>query len=179
MTGLAVKQMRSLSSYTELLYKHPFAVSVAIAKVEGSITGMHRSMKDVALANSLEQINQAVADVAHIEKEALQYFAVLNERFLGDQSEIKALQENFMNWKPIRSEVIVLMKEGKRAEARQITENEGEAHIRDLNNRLLKLEDFATNKADEFTMNSLAQGKSAITNLIILVTVAVILANGW
>ncbi|WP_159820539.1 methyl-accepting chemotaxis protein [Colwellia sp. 20A7] len=176
MTAIAVKQMQSLSSYTELLYKHPFTVSVAIAKVEGSITGMHRSMKDVALANSLEQINSAVADVADIEKEALQYFSVLNERFLGDQSEIKALKENFIKWKPIRNEVIALMKEGKRVKARKITVNEGAAHIRDLHSRLLKLEDFASNKANEFTKNSLAQGKSAINNLIILVAIAVILA---
>jgi methyl-accepting chemotaxis protein len=176
MTALAVKQMQSLSNYTDLLYKHPFAVSVAIAKVEGSITGMHRSMKDVALANSLEQINKAVADVADIEKEALQYFSVLNERFLGDQSEIKAIQENFMKWRVIRNEVVTLMKQGKRAEAAKITEEEGAAHIRDLNSRLLKLENFATNRANEFTMNSLAQGKSAIKNLIILVTIALILA---
>lgn len=176
MTGLAVKQMYSLSNFTQLLYKHPYSVSVAIVKIEAAVTSMHRSMKDVALANSTEQINTAAAKVNETEKETLKYFDVLEERFLGDKSEIKTIKQNFINWAPIRNEVITLMEDGNRIEAAKITKEKGADHIQDLNQRLLKLEEFAANKANQFTKNSLAQGESAVTNLIILVSIGIILA---
>jgi len=176
MSIFAVKQMHSLSNFTQLLYKHPFSVSVAIVKIEGAVTSMHRSMKDVALANSIDQINKAAANVDVIEKQTFKYFDILNERFLGNKSEIKIIRENFINWRPIRNEVITLMKEGKRIEAVKVTKEKGENHIQDLNQRLLKLENFAANKASEFTKNSLAQGESAVLNLIILVSIGIILA---
>ncbi|MEL0658516.1 methyl-accepting chemotaxis protein [Psychromonas arctica] len=176
MSIFAVKQMHSLSNFTQLLYKHPFSVSVAIVKIEGAVTSMHRSMKDVALASSIDQINKAAANVDVIEKQTFKYFDVLNERFLGNKSEIKIIRENFINWRPIRNEVIALMKEGKRIEAAKITKEKGANHIQDLNQRLLKLENFAANKASEFTKNSLAQGESAVLNLIILVSIGIILA---
>lgn len=176
MSIFAVKQMHSLSNFTQLLYKHPFSVSVAIVKIEGAVTSMHRSMKNVALASSIDQINKAAANVDVIEKQTFKYFDILNERFLGNKSEIKIIRENFINWRPIRNEVITLMKEGKRIEAVKVTKEKGENHIQDLNQRLLKLENFAANKASEFTKNSLAQGESAVLNLIILVSIGIILA---
>jgi len=176
MTGFAATQMHSLSNFTQLLYKHPFSVSIAVVKIEEAVTSMHRSMKDVALANSIQQINDASAKVDAIEKQTFQYFDVLDERFLGDKSEIKVIKENFINWSPIRNKVIELMKEGKRTEAAKITKEKGAEHIQDLNQRLSKLEEFATNKANEFTKNSLKQGESALLNLIVLVSIGIILA---
>jgi len=176
MTGFAATQMQSLSNFTQLLYKHPFSVSIAVVKIEEAVTSMHRSMKDIALANSIQQINDAAAKVDVIEKQTFQYFDVLNERFLGDKSEIKVIKENFINWSPIRNKVIELMKEGKRTEAAKITKEKGTKHIQDLNIRLSKLEEFATNKANEFTKNSLKQGESALLNLIVLVSIGIILA---
>ncbi|WP_025564658.1 methyl-accepting chemotaxis protein [Psychromonas sp. SP041] len=176
MSFFAVKQMHSLSNFTQLLYKHPFSVSVAIVKIESAVTSMHSSMKDVALASSIDQINNAAANVDAIEKQTLKYFDVLNERFLGNKSEIIIIRENFINWRPIRNEVITLMREGKRIEALKITKEKDINHIQDLNQRLSKLEDFAANKANEFTKNSLAQGESAVLNLIILVSTGIILA---
>jgi len=176
MTGFAATQMQSLSNFTQLLYKHPFSVSIAVVKIEEAVTSIHRSMKDIALANSIQQINDAAAKVDVIEKQTFQYFDVLNERFLGDKSEIKVIKENFINWSPIRNKVIELMKEGKRTEAAKITKEKGTKHIQDLNIRLSKLEEFATNKANEFTKNSLKQGESALLNLIVLVSIGIILA---
>ena len=176
MTAIAVKQMNTISNFTNLLYKHPFSVSVAIVKIEEAVTSMHRSMKDVALANSTAQINNAVNIVNEVEKETFKYFDILEDRFLGDQSDIKTIRQNFINWGPIRNNVIQLMKQGKREEAANITRSKGADHIRDLNQRLLKLEDFAANKANEFTQNSLEQGKEAVLELILLVSIAIVIA---
>jgi len=176
MTTVAVKQMNTLSNFTNLLYKHPFSVSVAVLKIENSVTNMHRSMKDVALSNSMAEIDEAASNVNQIEKETLKYFEIIEERFLGDQSEIEIIKENFIKWGPIRNEVISLMKKGDKVEAAKVTKEKGTDYVKDLNLRLAKLENFAANKADEFTNNSLKEGESAILNLIILVSVGIVIA---
>ena len=80
----AMNKMIRLSELTKKLYKHPFTVSTTVLEIENLITGMHRSMKDVALARSEEQIEKALAQVNEAESKVLKVFKVLNERFLGN-----------------------------------------------------------------------------------------------
>ncbi|WP_024592802.1 MULTISPECIES: hypothetical protein [unclassified Pseudoalteromonas] len=68
MTGFAVVEMRTISSFTQQLYKHPYTVSVSIAKIEVNVTSIHSAMKDVAQANTIEQINDAAKEIARLEK---------------------------------------------------------------------------------------------------------------
>ncbi|WP_024592803.1 MULTISPECIES: methyl-accepting chemotaxis protein [unclassified Pseudoalteromonas] len=67
------------------------------------------------------------------------------------------------------------MKEDKRAEAAKITKQET-LYIKNLSKQLFSLEEFAANKANEFTNKSITQGESAIFNLIILVLIGVVIA---
>ncbi|AZQ84034.1 methyl-accepting chemotaxis protein [Colwellia sp. Arc7-635] len=176
MTGFAVGEMRTLSNFTQLLYKHPFTVSVSIAKIEGNVTRMHRSMKDVVLANTIEQIDEATEEVLKIESATLTLFSVLEERYLGDKSEIQDIKNQFINWTPIRNEVTLLMREGKHTAAAKITKEKEAIYIKNLNEQLFSLEQFAANKANEFTNKSISQGESAVFNLIILVLIGISIA---
>jgi methyl-accepting chemotaxis protein len=176
MTAFAVKQMHNISNFTQLLYKHPLTVSVSINKIEKNVITIHSLMKDISLASTPEPINQAAKSIIAIEQDTLTLFSTLEARYLGDQSEIQAIKQQFIAWQPIRNQVISLIKQGKRAEAIKITKEEGAFFIKDLKEQLLSLELFAANKAKEFTTKSMNQGESAISNLILLVLVGVILA---
>lgn len=175
MTGFAVGEMRTISSFTQQLYKHPYTVSVSIAKIEVNVTSIHSVMKDVAQANTIEQINDAAKEIAKLEKNTLKLFSVLEERYLGNKSEILSLKKQFIDWAHIRNDIILLMKEDKRAEAAKITKQET-LYIKNLSEQLFSLEEFAANKANEFTNKSITQGESAIFNLIILVLIGVVIA---
>jgi len=175
MTGFAVVEMRTISSFTQQLYKHPYTVSVSIAKIEVNVTSIHSAMKDVAQANTIEQINDAAKEIARLEKNTLKLFSVLEERYLGNKSEIHSLKKQFIDWAPIRNDIILLMKEDKRAEAAKITKQET-LYIKNLSEQLFSLEEFAANKANEFTKKSITQGESAIFNLLILVLIGVVIA---
>ena len=175
MTGFAVVEMRTISSFTQQLYKHPYTVSVSIAKIEVNVTSIHSVMKDVAQTNTIEQINDAAKEIARLEKNTLKLFSVLAERYLGNKSEIHSLKKQFIDWAPIRNDIILLMKEDKRAEAAKITKQET-LYIKNLSEQLFSLEEFAANKANEFTKKSITQGESAIFNLLILVLIGVVIA---
>ena len=55
----SVREANALAQLTEKLYKHPLAVSTSIRDVHADIIAMHRSMKDVALAQSPQQMQAA------------------------------------------------------------------------------------------------------------------------
>jgi len=175
MTGFAVGQMRTISSFTQQLYKHPYTVSVSIAKIELNVAAIHSSMKDIAQLNTPEQINEAAKKIAKLEENTLELFSVLEERYLGNKSEIDTLKQQFIDWAPLRNDIVLLMKENKRAEAAKISKQEI-LYIKNLNEQMLSLEEFAANKANEFTKKSINQGELAIFNLIILVLIGVVLA---
>jgi methyl-accepting chemotaxis protein len=153
-----------LAELTTKLYQHPFAVTNALLDARANIIAMHRSMKDVALAKTPEELDRAVADVDAREKHVYAKFDLVRERFLGDKSDLEAAAKAFAAWKPTRDEVIRDIRDGRRDDAAAITKTTGAAQVHDINTTLDKVVDFAMNKAESFMAN--AEAKSRQTALL-------------
>ncbi|MDX2470644.1 MAG: methyl-accepting chemotaxis protein [SAR324 cluster bacterium] len=171
---ISLVNMQKLSSLTTKLYKHPMAVSVAVAELNGNIIAMHRSMKDVALAQNPEQIASAVAQVNAYEKEAFLQFSIIEDRFLGDKAMVATALNHFRDWKPVRDEVITLMAAGEREQAAAITKKKGAQHVAQLNTNIKVLKDFATNKGQAFFANSQAIEAKTKTETLILISLVIL-----
>gem|GEM_PF-6702280 len=152
---LAIRSMNRLASLTDNLYRHPFVVSTSVLRANSNIIAMHRSMKDVALADNEHQIQMAVNAVNQAEKKVVAEFERINERFLGNKMLVREAQQAFQDWKPIRDEVIALMRAGEDKKAAAITREKGATQVELLNERMTLLMDFAENKAGEFHENAL------------------------
>ncbi|MDB9493191.1 methyl-accepting chemotaxis protein [Spirulina major CS-329] len=176
LSGYTVQSMNRLSLLTNQLYDHPFTVSTTVLKLESTIVKMHRSMKDVALANSEAEIDAAADQVDQLEVEVLDEFTILFDRFLGDASEIEALQRNFVGWKPIRDRVIQLRKAGQIAEAAAITKGEGAIYVNELLDDTQAFTDFANNKAQEFVEDAERQRLQSLRWTVGLVLMVVVVA---
>jgi hypothetical protein len=120
-----IESMNRLAMLTNELYQHPFTVNTAVLRVESGIVSMHRSMKDVALANNLAEIEAAAEKVADVEAAVFDDFDIIMAQFLGDKTTIEKARQKFADWKRIRDRVIKLRKEGKVAEAAAITKGKG------------------------------------------------------
>ena len=142
--------MRKLSDKTHLLYQHPYTVSNSLRDIKIGITAIHRNMKDVALAEDLSAINAAINKVQNEEEKVLDAFNMVEARFLGDKKEVLSAKQLFVDWRPIRDEVIQLSKKGDKKSAAAITKGKGVDHIQKLNTSISGLVDFATNKGNEF-----------------------------
>ncbi|MCG8569049.1 MAG: methyl-accepting chemotaxis protein [Spirochaetes bacterium] len=174
-------EMKLLTNQTIKLYRHPFAVSNAVLEIEGKITAMHRSMKDVALAQNNSEIEQAARVVDQLEAEAFDKFTILEERFLGDPKMVSDAKSLFTDWKNIRQKVIDHMKNGNRLEAGSITKNEGVEHLANLMIKMKALKDFAYSKADEFMATSNRTSTFTLQALAGIIGVAIlfIIVIGW
>ena len=81
-------EMQTLADLTESMYDHPLAVSNSVRDIKADIIAMHLSMKDVALAENIEQIDEAAAIVNQYEQQVYSNFDIVFDRFLGDISEV-------------------------------------------------------------------------------------------
>ena len=151
---LSVYQIRIQSSLTEQLYRHSLTVSNAVRDMAINIVKMHRSIKDVALAIDQMSLEEAVHEGERYEKEAYEYFNIIEDRFLGDIQDVENLKQAFIEWKPIRDEVIELARNGRNTDAVLIMKGKGLEHIEALEENIRFLTDFAQNKADEFLANT-------------------------
>ncbi|MBF0188294.1 MAG: MCP four helix bundle domain-containing protein [Magnetococcales bacterium] len=177
---MAVSNMKMLSGFTAKLFKHPYAVSTAMLRIDGNIVRMHRSMKDVALSKDAAGMEKAARIVAGYERKVYEDLKIVDERFLGSKDKVRELESLFRNWKPIRDEVIQFMKEGKRAEAAAITKEKGARHVAKMNTSVSGFLEFAEGKANGFF--GMASGKAddavmfVIVVMVVLVVVGIVLA---
>jgi len=109
-----INYMNTLAELTATLYRHPYSAATAVLRIDANIVRMHRSMRDVIIAENETDINTATTAVAKYERKVYKDLSIAKERFLGDQKHIEEFLEFFEEWKPIREETIRLMLAGKK-----------------------------------------------------------------
>ncbi len=182
LTGFVFVQnrMNLISESLIKLYDHPFTVSLEIDRAYIHVISMHRNMKDVALAENVSQIDEAVNRVKENEILVLNSLNIAKEKYLGDTKDIEKLIQDFRQWKIIREKVIELTKNGKNRKAAEITKTEGAKHVDLLTGSFGNLMKFAKNKADEFKSKSVIRNNEAKIGIyiimIFIVTIAILIA---
>ncbi len=175
MGAFIINNMKNLSELTTKLYRHPFAVSTAMLRIDVNIVRMHRSMKDVVLAQNASEIDEAADQVAQYEQKVYEDYKIVAERFLGDKKQVDEGRQLFADWKPIRDEVIELMKSGKRDEAAAITKGKGAQHVEKLDQSVEGFIDFAQNKADSFVNEAENSRNSALNTTYLILFAAIVI----
>lgn len=171
----ALFQIENLSNFTQKLYDHPYTVSNAVREIDFHIVSMHRSMKDVALAENMQEIKLAVDKVNIHEKKVYKLFDTLEERFLGSKEKVFTAKKSFTGWKQIRDEVIALMKAGKQREAAKITKEKGAFYIEGMYEKISYLKTFATNKGRDFFEKTKVIENKAFQTVLISAIVSLLL----
>ena len=171
----AIDGMQTLADLNQRIYRHPLAVGNAVRDVRSNIIAMHRTMKDVALAETEEQINAAAAEVDRSEKAVYALFDLIERHFLGEQDYIRVAQKSFRDWKSIRDQVIALARMGKREQSAAITREAGARHVELMNVDILKMINFANAKAAEFNAQTVIAKDRVLTRMGLLFVFTLIL----
>jgi len=174
LTILAINRMEYLADNTSQIHNHPLTVSNAVLRIDTHIVKMHRAMKDIVLDESAAEINKDSGLVDKHERETYAEFDIIDKRFLGDRTLFEAARELFISWKPIRDEVIKLMRSGKRNEAIRITKGKGAQHAAKIENAMDALYAFAQDKADEFVASAKEATDQSIKTMHLLLFLVVV-----
>ena len=158
---VAYQNANTLAGLTKKLYLHPLAVGTSIRDIQKELVAIHRSMKDVAMSESLAQIEKNRSVVDQNAERAMGYFNLLNERFLGDKKDIARAEKLFAEWAPIRNKVIEQRIIQIENDAHEITRTEGAPHVAKIMASLDGLIAFANGKAKEFNDRAQTGGDGA------------------
>ena len=107
----SLSKMQALADLTENMYRHPLTVSNTVRDIRSDIIAMHRSMKDVALAKTIEQIEEAAVIITNYEQRVHNKFHTVLDHFSGNIDYIENTHQVLTNWKIIRDEIIELSKQ--------------------------------------------------------------------
>lgn len=163
-----------LSAITEKINNHPLEVSNAASYANVEVVRMHRDLKDIILVEEDYEVNIIVDNIRVSESNVYVALDSIEFNILGEEG--KQLQYEarvlFDDWKSIRSKIIELVRVDKYDEAIDITRHEGADHIQLLERKLIDLNQYARQKADEFQTES-NELKSNSETLAIVGTVIV------
>ncbi len=172
----SIIQLRTISEQVKLIYKHPLTVSNAVRDINIHINGIHRSMKDVVIAETTAELDSAVNLVNKYNEQAIDAFDIVFQRFLGNMDDVQLAYRSFIEWGIIRSEVIDLKRRGLDKDAAAITTGKGARHVNELFQKTKVMTDFAKSKADEFLIESEERYKSTQNLLITIIALVVVLS---
>ncbi len=116
-TGIfTINGLYVLGKLTRSSYEHPLVVSNTSLHAAFDITKMHRSMKDAVLADSSGELESALNGVAESEQRVYQDFDIIRKYIFGEEGKAleKQTRQLFENWKPIRENVVILLKSGNK-----------------------------------------------------------------
>ncbi|MCG8617954.1 MAG: response regulator [Desulfobacterales bacterium] len=156
-----LNEIKTFSRLTSSIYHHPLVVSNTSLECSLTITKMHRTMKDIVLFSNPALISGEVERVDQYEARVYQNLDIIREKILGARGRAleREARDLFKAWKPIRQEVIRLVRGNQVEAAALITKNKGALHVDRMEAKMAELTAYARNKASEFLAASDATGK--------------------
>ncbi|MCK5343018.1 MAG: MCP four helix bundle domain-containing protein, partial [Candidatus Heimdallarchaeota archaeon] len=172
----SLNDMRTTSKLTRSIYDYPFAVSKASLHSYASILKIHRSMKDIVLFNLSSKINASIEEVNEHEQQVYKYLDIIKNNILDDEGRIleEEARKLFNDSKPIRKEVIELVRNGQREAAANILIGKGADHLAKLESKILALTDYAQSNASVFMQNVEKVHSKMNTLLIVFLIIGII-----
>ena len=149
------REIKNLGNVVNGIIDHPFTVEKNVRDIDNHINVIHRSMRDILLSKNETELNKSINIVNKNERLIYDNFKIVKEKFLGDSEFVNDAYTNFVNSKPIRDEVINLVKKGKTDDAAKIIKGKGNDQFILLFQKTRKMIDFANDKAKRFNQNSI------------------------
>ncbi len=157
---VAINRMDSLALLTTKMYRHPLAVSNAVRDIKADILAIQNELYRVRFAQNSSQLQAVRQKMEALDADAEKKFALVKERFLGNQTDINTAYDYFKAWRPIRNKIIA-EKENAPAIDDVIAEPLDLRHVLVLQNSINKIVDFATRKGESFWKNAESQRAQA------------------
>lgn len=175
---ISLTEVHTVGNLTKTIYDHPLVVSNAALSAGINMTKMHRSMKDVMLSKSINELDKESKEVNKYEQMVYEQLDLIRANIIGTEGQNleNRTRQLFADWKPIREEVFLFFHSGRRDEATAITKGKGADHVAKLEDKMMELTSYAREKADGFMQLAERSQNRAENISVILVFVGVFLS---
>jgi methyl-accepting chemotaxis protein len=170
------QQMKHLAELTDNLYQHSFSASTSLLKINNDILRIERTMKDIALASNEEDIVKLSWKVSAYEEKVNEEFKKAESFIEGDTTKLQEARQLFVDWKPVRDEVIALMSIDDRESANDITNSTLSEHVKKMQAATQYLIDTSFSKADKFIRDAGSIKENVLTTTYSMIAITLLIS---
>lgn len=174
--------MNVLGEKVKIIHQHPLYVSNAALKANRDIIKIHRTMKDIVLSDSEEELNKNIKIIETTDARVMNELNIIQQRIIGEEGKNleKEVRQLYLEWKPIRDELISYKRNGNFNAAKTITKSKSFYHVRLLEAKMVNLNEYARNKANYFLKEAEITKKSVhntfFWSIIVMAFISIIVA---
>lgn len=161
------------SGTLDTFYKKAFTISHTVMDMKASEQGIGRCMLDVATGVSEEIRKRNFEDIDSLSAVVDEGIPLLKENMAGEDLVLE-LEAYLLEIRPIRVEIIRLLKAGQYEEALTVFDNEYEPHVRNARACLQEIADKSVRRAEKYRENG-KEVERQMKRVIILLGVVVLL----
>ncbi|MBF0397810.1 MAG: methyl-accepting chemotaxis protein [Desulfobacterales bacterium] len=147
---VTINYMKELAKLTLNLYEHPFAVTKAILTSSNDLLKIRFHINNIIY---YDEFKENISKIKEYEKSFNENIEIVEEQFLGDKKLVENIKKNFTDWKGIREEQIVFIKNNQKEKAFDI-QTKAFSYVEKIDENIDKIRDFADNKAKKFMSNA-------------------------
>lgn len=164
-----------MSQETEDMYQFPYSATETILNIKNDILKIQSGMQDISTAKSSEAIEEAAKNIVDYENTVFQNLKIFQTCYSGDKENIRAFKQLFIDWNPVRDEVVRLSLAGMSDVANQITIEKSTIRVAALNKMIDELIIETNGDAQDFVAQSKTTSFWAmVTNVVFILIIAVI-----
>jgi signal transduction histidine kinase/CheY-like chemotaxis protein/HAMP domain-containing protein len=175
---LSYVQVNKIHEQTKTLYNYPLMVRAAIGRLQSDILEMRLETRNLMLAKTNDEKQDAVIRMKVAEVDAEKQFDVLDDRYLGDKMDVNNAYENFLSWKTAREENTKLAMTGEIEQVKENIKAKGKVGI--YREKMLvyigKMDDYAKKKAVTIYAESNKEKNTLNAEMIILFSIVVFIS---
>jgi signal transduction histidine kinase/CheY-like chemotaxis protein len=174
--GIAFWHTGIIWENNKYLYRHPFKVNIAVREIQTHVLAMQRSLKNVVLAETQNQVDVALHSMQAEEAEVYRLFDTVRALYLGKRASVDSAVNAFRDWRLVREQIIRANKPGIELEPIRLVNSTGEAHVWLILSKLRVLQDFAMKRANGF-YSAAEQRKEQLYSQLWLILIAIVIAS--
>lgn len=166
---LILNEVQDITTTTEKLHIHPFAVSNAALEAKAVLTAIRERILYAVLTQDQDNAEAAMGEIARLDDEFFNHLATVFEFYLGDTAEGRQVDQLFRKWRPVRDDILESARAGEFGKARELIMTMGTPAYEEIRSKLDEITEFARRKAVFFIGE--ARHKSEQTQRTVYLTI--------
>lgn len=158
-----------ISEETQKMYDGPYSKMKAVLTIKADIIKMQSLMQEISTLTDEAQIAAAAEQTKLYESNVFEQFKIFQVGFDGDQELLTNLKLAFIDWKPIREEIINLSLADMRDISVRITNEEGNRQVSHLMQSIDPFVAYAEQATEQFVTDTRSVSQSSyVVNLLLI-----------
>ncbi|HIJ63547.1 MAG TPA: response regulator [Rhodospirillaceae bacterium] len=172
---MAISGLQELARLSSDLYEHPMRVTAAVLNARNDISEVKVTMRDLVSAER-GQVEDLVGREIQLESDIDGHLAEIRRLYLGNPADIDDVDRALAAWRPVRDEIIALMRQNRQAEALARRKDTSAQLIAAVEKELADISVFAANKASQFNAAA-ATRRNEVAHLLYITLGGILLAG--